>query len=428
MSDHTEPTIAPKDFLPLKRQHFEAFARRLFFRIVEGKAKAELGSLHLVEQWGNHRSERVIGHGALSAELVIRDRGAYAAFVFGGSRGMGRSYVNGLWDTSDMTALVRYLFRVTQPSRRRLDRWARRGGVLWALSSIRRPSKAKDRENIHAHYDLSNEFFTIMLDETMAYSCAIFHDETTSLHDAQVEKFDRLCRKLQLKPGEHVLEIGTGWGGFAIHAATRYGVHVTTTTISENQRHAAIARINDAGLSQLITVLGDHYEELTGEYDALVSVEMIEAVSWKKYDEFFVKCSSLLKSDGRMAIQAITISDQSFDRAKIQEDFIRDLIFPGGCLPSVTAMLDSVTKVTDLTPIDLDDFGLHYAMTLTRWRANFMSRYNEITELGFDDRFKRLWDMYLCYCEAAFLERHISDVQLVLHKPGRRPVLGFRPT
>jgi cyclopropane-fatty-acyl-phospholipid synthase len=426
MSKSADTTIAPKDFLPLKRQHFEALARRLFLRLVDKKSLTGIGTLRMVERWGNHHTERTIGRGELVADLTVRDRGAYAAFVFGGSRGMGRSYVNGLWDTSDMTALVRYLFRTTQKSRTRLDRLAKRGGFAWALMSNKKPSRARDRENIHAHYDLSNDFFAIMLDKTMAYSCAIFEDETTSLYDAQVEKFDRLCRKLQLGPEDHVLEIGTGWGGFAMHAATRYGARVTTTTISENQRHAAIRRINDAGLSHLINVLGDHYEDLSGSYDALVSIEMIEAVSWRKYDEFFAKCSSLLKPDGRMAIQAITIADRSFVRAKLHEDFIRDLIFPGGCLPSVTAIMDAVTNATDLMPIDLDDIGLHYAETLVRWRASVDEHSVEVTSLGFDERFKRLWDMYLCYCEAAFLERHISDVQLVLHKPDYRTPLGYR--
>ncbi len=224
---------------------------------------------------------------------------------------------------------------------------------------------------------------------------------------------------------DHVLEIGTGWGGFALHAAQHYGARVTTTTISENQRVAAVARVKEAGLEHLVTVLGEHYRDLEGTYDALVSVEMIEAVNWRHYNDFFRKCSSLLSETGRMAIQAITIADQSFDRAKLQKDFIRDLIFPGGCLPSVSAIMDSIANVTDLKMTDLDDIGLHYATTLRLWRQNVSDRYQQIRALGFDDRFKRLWDMYLQYCEAAFLERHISDVQLVFHKPGIGPSLGY---
>jgi cyclopropane-fatty-acyl-phospholipid synthase len=368
----------------------------------------------------------------------VREKAAYAALVYGGSRGMGRSYVNGQWDTTDMTSLVRFLFRATQPLRERQDRRTRRRRRPFGLAPLatrlgttallrRGSAKVTDRKNIHAHYDLSNEFFEIMLDETMAYSCAVFKDESTSLHDAQVEKFDRLCRKLQLGPNDHVLEIGTGWGGFALHAASRYGARVTTTTISRNQREAAIRRVADAGLGHLVTVLGDHYDELSGTYDALVSVEMIEAVNWRNYDQFFKKCSTLLSSRGRMALQAITIADQSFERAKAHKDFIRDLIFPGGCLPSITAIMNSIANATDLKLIDLDDIGLHYAKTLRLWGLNVQERFSEVRALGFDDRFKRLWEMYLKYCEAAFLERHISDVQLVFHKPDARPALGYRP-
>jgi cyclopropane-fatty-acyl-phospholipid synthase len=352
---------------------------------------------------------------------------------------MGRSYVNGQWETNDMTSLVRFLFRATQPRRTAQDRRTHRRRFLFALAPTRwqyvtkfllkaKDSKTADRKNIHAHYDLSNEFFEIMLDETMAYSCAIFEDETTSLHDAQVEKFDRICRKLQLGPDDHVLEIGTGWGGFALHAAGRYGARVTTTTISQNQRDAAVKRVHEANLSHLVTVLGEHYEDLGGSYDALVSVEMIEAVSWRNYDAFFKKCSSLLSNRGRMALQAITMSDQSFERAKLQKDFIRDLIFPGGCLPSVGAIMQSIANATDMMLIDLDDIGLHYAKTLRLWCESVDERYHEIKELGFDDRFKRLWEMYLRYCEGAFLERHISDVQMVFHKPERRTTLSYRPT
>jgi len=393
------------------------------------------GTLQLTETWGSHHAQRTIGNGELRAEMTIHDRDAYAAIVFGGSRGMGRSYVNGLWDTEDMSAVVRYLFRVSEPVRQRQDRRARNrrrlvggapGWLRLLLDRQRAPSRSSDRKNIHAHYDLSNEFFELMLDETLAYSCAIFKDDATSLHDAQVEKFDRICRKLGLGSNDHVIEIGTGWGGFALHAAQHYGAKVTTTTISENQRHAAEQRVKEAGLGHLVTVLGEHYRDLQGTYDALVSIEMIEAVNWRHYDEFFNKCSSLLSAEGRMALQAITIADQSFERAKVRKDFIRDLIFPGGCLPSITAIMTSITAATDLRLVDVDDIGLHYAATLRLWARNVGERFEQIRSLGFDDRFKRLWDMYLHYCEGAFLERHISDVQLLFHKPGATVRRGYR--
>jgi len=432
MSQVPEGTIAPADFLPARRQRFSRLARWVFLRLVSARKAQGAGTLHLRETWGFRASERTIGTGDLVAQMTVHNREAYAAIVFGGSRGMGRSYVNGLWDTADMSAIVRYLFRVSQPGRQRQDRRVRRRQRLLGVAPVwvralagawrREQSHAHDRQNIHAHYDLSNEFFELMLDETLAYSCAIFQDEATTLHEAQVEKFDRICRKLGLGPDDHVLEIGTGWGGFALHAAQHYGAKVTTTTISENQRHAAEQRVKEAGLGHLVTVLGEHYSDLKGKFDALVSVEMIEAVNWRHYEEFFKKCSTLLSETGRMALQAITIADQSFERAKLRKDFIRDLIFPGGCLPSIAAITSSIAGVTDLRLVDLDDIGLHYATTLRHWARNVDERFEEIRSLGFDDRFKRLWDMYLHYCEGAFLERHISDVQFIFHKP--RAVFG----
>lgn len=411
------PTIAPQDFLSQRRPRFVGLARRIFLAIVAAQRRGDIGTLRLTDASGAHPTVRVIGRGPLAADLTINDRAAYAAFVYGGSRGLGRGYVNGLWDTTDLTSLMRYLLRATHPSRRRLDALVRRWGFVLGVVRRRGPSQGEDRDNIHAHYNLSNEFFELMLDPSMAYSCAIFAEPTTSLADAQFEKFDRICRQLRLTASDHVVEIGTGWGGFAIHAARHYGARVTTTTISENQRAAAVARVQAAGMSHLVSVLGEHYEELTGTYDALVSVEMIEAVNWRLYDRYFAKCSSLLNEHGRMMIQAITIGDQSFDRAKYQEDFIRDLIFPGGGLPSVAAMLASTARVTDLRAVDLYDMGLHYATTLDHWRSAVHDQENAVRALGFDDRFGRLWDLYLGYCESAFLERHISDVQLMWHKP-----------
>ena len=435
MSLGPEETIAPGDFLPPRRQRFSRLARWIFFRLVGAKKMRGAGTLQLREVWGTHDEEVTLGSGELNAQLTIHDRDAYAAIVFGGTRGMGRSYVNGLWDTDDMGSVVRFLFRVSQPVRLRQDAFTRRRlallgpgptrlRVFLARLIGRDQESQKDRKNIHAHYDLSNEFFELMLDETLAYSCAIFKDNATSLHDAQVEKFDRICRKLALSENDHVLEIGTGWAGFALHAASRYGARVTTTTISENQRHAAEQRVKDAGLDHLITVIGEHYRDLEGTFDALVSIEMIEAVSWRHYNEFFKKCSSLLTRQGRMALQAITISDQSFERAKLHDDFIRDLIFPGGCLPSIASIMSSVSSVTDLRIVNLEDIGLHYATTLRLWARNVEERFEQIRELGFDDRFKRLWSMYLGYCEGAFLERHISDVQLIFRKPDATLQIG----
>ena len=233
-------------------------------------------------------------------------------------------------------------------------------------------------------------------------------------------KYDRLATKLSLEPDDRVIEIGTGWGGFAIHLAEHYGCRVTTTTISEAQRSFAEKRVADHGLADRVTVLGADYRELRGTYDALVSVEMIEAVDWRRHDEFFATCARLLEDHGRMGLQAITIADASFERAKLHDDFVRAMVFPGGCLPSLTSMSQSLARTSDLRVVDLEDIGMHYAETLRRWRANLATYRHEMEQLGFDERFWRFWNLYLCYCEAAFLERHISDLQLVLARPEGR--------
>jgi cyclopropane-fatty-acyl-phospholipid synthase len=413
-------TIAPGSFLPIRHRRFANLARALMFAQLRRAKAVGAGTLVVHERFDGRTGELTFGEGLPTAEITVLEKGLYPALVFGGSKGLGRAYVNEWWSSENLTDLVRFLLRLTQPRRRRLDALGRRLrflSPLWRRTS----SKSRDRDNIHAHYDLSNEFFTLMLDETMAYSCAVFANGATTLYDAQVEKFDRICRKLALRPGEHVLEIGTGWGGFALHAARHYGVRVTTTTISNEQRDLARQRVSAAGLDDRVEVLDQHYRDLRGTYDALVSIEMIEAVDWRDYPSFFSSLERLVNDTGRVAIQAITINDQSFDRAKIQPDFIRDLIFPGGCLPSVTAVSAALRDYTSLRVVDLEDIGLDYARTLSMWRDRVADQHTRVAELGFDDRFVRLWNLYLGYCEAAFLERHISDVQIVLHRASCAP-------
>jgi cyclopropane-fatty-acyl-phospholipid synthase len=265
-----------------------------------------------------------------------------------------------------------------------------------------------------------------MLDETMTYSSAIFDRPGLSLADAQRSKFDRLCTKLGLGTDDHVIEIGTGWGGFAVHAATSYGCRVTTTTISSAQFRYASKRVADAGLSDRVTVLDRDYRDLTGTFDKLVSIEMIEAVDWRRYDTFFGTCASLLRHDGLMALQAITVDDRSYDRAKNTTDFVLEFIFPGGCLPSVEAICRSLRRSTPLTVVDLEDIGRHYVETLHRWYQNTCRHRDEISSLGLDTRFQRLWDLYLCYCAGAFSERHISDVQMVMAMPDWSAPMALR--
>ena len=253
----------------------------------------------------------------------------------------------------------------------------------------------------------------------MTYSCAVFDDPSTSLADAQRTKLDRICRLLDLRSHDHVLEIGTGWGGFAIHAASNYGCRVTTTTISSAQYELARDRVAAAGLTHLVTIRSDDYRDLEGRYTKLASIEMIEAVDWRDHDEFFATCSRLLEPDGLMAMQAIVIDDIAFDRAKHNEDFIKRFVFPGGCLPSVEAIVRSASR-RELRLVELSDIGANYPETLRRWRSNVDAHHDEIDVLGLDLGFRRLWTLYLCYCEAAFLERRVSDIQVLLAKAAWR--------
>ena len=285
---------------------------------------------------------------------------------------------------------------------------------------MRRNTLQGSRKNIAAHYDLGNEMFALFLDDTMMYSCAIFEHPQMSLQQASIEKLERVCRKLELQPGDHLLEIGTGWGGLALHAARHYGCRVTTTTISHEQYRMALQRVEQAGLGDRITVLCEDYRNLSGEYDKLVSIEMIEAVGHAYFDTYFEQCSRLLKSDGLMLLQSITIADQRYAAAKRSVDFIQRYIFPGGCLPSVAVLSDSVARNTDMRMLHLEDIGPHYATTLKRWRQRFMARLDSVRALGYPEEFIRMWEYYLCYCEGGFRERAIGTVQVLLGKPLNR--------
>jgi cyclopropane-fatty-acyl-phospholipid synthase len=282
---------------------------------------------------------------------------------------------------------------------------------------LRKNTRKGSRENILAHYDLGNEFYALFLDDTMTYSCGIFESQDSSLKDASEAKYDRICRKLRLQPGVHILEIGTGWGGFAVHAAQNYGSRVTTTTISDEQHRFAQNRIKAAGLENQITLLKKDYRDLGGQFDRLVSIEMIEAVGHHYYETFFGKCSQLLKNEGLMALQAITIGDQIFDRHKRSVDFIKRYIFPGSCIPSITAIINAIAAATDLRLVHLEDITPHYARTLAEWRRRFFARIDTVKQQGYSETFIRMWEYYLCYCEGGFAERYIGDVQVVFAKP-----------
>jgi cyclopropane-fatty-acyl-phospholipid synthase len=352
----------------------------------------------------------------LAATIRVHDPGFWRGLV-GGSRRLADSYADGGWDTDDLVTLVRIGAREMP----RLDRWRRLGLPLRnALSRVPRNTRAGARRHIAAHYDLGNDLFRLFLDETMTYSCAVFEPPGASLREAQEEKLDRVCRKLQLAPGDHVLEIGTGWGSFALHAAGRYGCRVTTTTISREQHDVAAQRVRDAGLEDRVTVLLQDYRDLRGRYDKLVSIEMIEAVGWQYFDLFFRRCGELLDPRGLMLLQAIVIDDRAYEVEKASRSFIKEFIFPSGCLPSVEVISRCVSRATQLRMLDLEDITGHYPETLRRWRENFVRVAERAGELGYDRRFRRLWEMYLAWSEGGFRERRIGDVQALLAGPAYR--------
>jgi cyclopropane-fatty-acyl-phospholipid synthase len=349
----------------------------------------------------------------LSARISVRDPRFWRRAALGGSVAAGESYADGDWETDDLTSVVRVLAR-NQAALAGMERglaWLRRPADA-AFAALRRNTRAGSRRNIAEHYDLGNEFFALMLDPTLTYSCAVFDRPGATLEEASLRKLDLVCQRLELRPGDHLLEIGSGWGSMALHAASRYGCRVTTTTISRAQRELARERVARAGLEDRVTVLLSDYRDLSGRYDKVVSIEMIEAIGAEQYRAFFRKCSGLLAPGGLLALQAITIADQHFERARREVDFIKRHVFPGSCIPSTTALLSAATRSSDLRLRQLEEYGPHYARTLSAWRANLEARRAEVERLT-DERFRRLWRFYLCYCEGGFRERHVGVVQML---------------
>jgi cyclopropane-fatty-acyl-phospholipid synthase len=375
--------------------------------------RIRFGSLTVIED----RGRRVYGSGPPAATIVVRSPRMWR-MALTGSRGLAEAYARGLWDSPDLTALVRLAARnAAGLDRLRARIAAIRVPVQRVRAHLRRSTRRRSRRDIAAHYDLGNELFSRMLDSTMSYSCAVFDHRTTTLEDAQVTKLDLICEKLELERDDHLLEIGTGWGALAIHAAATRGCRVTTTTISREQYDHAVSAVRASGLEALVTVLLEDYRDLTGTYDKLVSIEMIEAVGWRQIGTFLAKCSELLAPDGSMLLQAITIDDRAYEIEKASRSFINTHIFPGGCLPSLEVIARSVARRTDMQIAGLEDLTPHYVETLRRWQANFAARADELAALGYDERFRRLWTLYLKYCEAGFAERRICDIQLTLAKP-----------
>ncbi len=355
---------------------------------------------------------------ALRARIEIVDARAWPLVLLGGSAGLGEAWSKGFWETTDLTASIQILARATSVADGpRSFIQAVVGPITDRFRRLRPQDKHRDRQNIGAHYDLGNAFFEQLLDPTMMYSSALFSSPDLTLEEGSIAKLDRLCRMIDIQPGDRVLEIGTGWGGFAIHAATRFGAHVTTTTISAEQFTYATNRVAAAGLEDQITVLNDDYRDLAGSWDRLVSIEMIEAVDWRDYDTFFSKCCGLLVPGGVLGLQAIVIEPDRFERAKNTRDFIKAHIFPGGCLPSIDAIERSLERVTDFIVDEDFGFGADYAETLRRWRVNLHADEAALASIGLDQQFIRLWDFYLCYCEAGFDEKMIDVVQMRFTRP-----------
>lgn len=388
--------------------------QRLVHRVL---GTLEQGSLRLRDHHVDYR----FGSGEPCVTVTVHDSAFYRRLVLGGSVGAGESYMEGQWDCDDLVGLIR-LLAANRGAMSALD-----GAATWASRLLdlaghlfRRNSRRGSRRNIEAHYDLSNDFFETFLDASMMYSSAVFEHEAMTLEEATTAKLDRLCRKLELSPADHLLEIGTGWGGLAVHAASRYGCRVTTATISPAQCRAAEERVRRAGVADRVTVLLRDYRDLTGQYDKLVSVEMVEAVGHQYLDGYFRTLGRLVRPGGLMALQAITIEDYRYRQALHSVDFIKKHIFPGSFIPSVSVLVNAAAASTDSVLVNLEDIGLDYARTLEAWRLRVEARRGEVLAQGFDEAFLRMWRFYLCYCEGGFRERAISDVQLLFARPGYR--------
>lgn len=398
-----------------RKQHI---ARDMLFKLL---GNLNQGCLRIHEQGELYLFGQPVDMSDLIADIYVQDARLYADIIFGGSIGAGEAYMDGYWTTPNLTNVMRLFARNLDA----LDAMDAKQSVigqylLKVFHWFNRNTKEGSRKNISAHYDLGNDFFSLFLDQTMMYSAAIYPTPDATLAEASIYKLQRVCEKLQLNANDHLLEIGTGWGGMAIYAAQHYGCRVTTTTISREQRDCALARVAEAGLADRVTVLFDDYRDLTGQFTKLVSIEMIEAVGHEHYDQYFSTCSRLLASNGLMLLQAITIADQRYEMARRSVDFIQRYIFPGGSLPSVTVISDWVTRKTDMNVVHVEDIGEHYAQTLKHWRDGFDAQLDAVRAQGFDERFIRMWEFYLCYCEGGFIERSIGTAQVLLAKPQYR--------
>jgi cyclopropane-fatty-acyl-phospholipid synthase len=381
----------------------------------------QFGYIHLTDgnesySYGDNSSEMKVEMEILSSEF-------YVFLGSGGLLGVAEAYTAGYWRADDILILIRLIIKNSKVMEKLDSGWAK---LIRPLNTYihrkRQNTLSGSKENILAHYDLSNDFYKLWLDETMTYSCGVFENAKSTLKEASIEKLDRICRKLDLKPNDDILEIGTGWGSFAIHAAKKYGCHITTTTISDAQYEYAKQRIIDEGLEGKIKLLNQDYRNLSGTFDKIISIEMIEAIGHEYVELFFEKISKLLKKNGLFALQGITFNDHKFVEYKNSVDFIKKYIFPGSCLISISQITNAIKNRTDLEVVNLEDISKHYSKTLYEWRKNFMNVLPEVKSLGFSNAFINMWEFYFIYCEAGFIERNIGDYQVIFAKSGVRDI------
>ena len=398
------------------------FLSSIFKKGVMNKFKhLQYGSIKIIEgdetlSFGDSESDDKV-------TVTIHSNEFYVFLGSGGINGVAEAYMAGYWTADNLVLLLQIVLKNKKILLSLDSGFAKlinpiNKFIHWSKQNTLKGSK----QNILAHYDLSNDFYKLWLDPTMTYSCGYFQDNSVSLEQASIEKIDRICRKLKLNKNDHILEIGTGWGSFSLHAAKQYGCTIDTVTISDAQYEYASKKIESSGLDSQISIFNKDYRKIEGKYDKIISIEMIEAVGYQFIPQYFSKISSLLKEDGLVAIQGITYNDQNFEQYKNSVDFIKKYIFPGSCLVSVAQISDVIKEYTDLAIVDMEDITKHYAETLNRWKVNFMKVIPEVKKMGFSEAFIKMWEFYFVFCEAGFLERNIGDVQLVFSKSGARDI------
>ena len=415
---HSNQNVSSKNLSFIQKPN-KTFTQRLAKAMVLKQfSKLTQGQLLVNENGNNYIFGSKNNDFPVSATINVLSNEMYSEIAAKGLNGAAEAFVKGLWSSDDLTRLIRIFVRNREAANQIEGGLAKLAtGLFYLQHSLKRNNHKGSLRNISAHYDLGNDLFETFLDNTKMYSCAIFENENSSLEQASINKIERICKKLELSSNDHVLEIGTGWGGFAIFAAKNFGCKITTTTISQKQYEYTLEKVKALGLQDKISVLKKDYRDLTGKYNKLVSIEMIEAVGHHYYHDFFRKCNQLLIPDGRMLLQSIIITDYLYEEAKQFSDFIKTYIFPGSCIPSISKLCESSAKATDMRLFHLEDITPHYAKTLNHWRSHFMNNVKKIRDLGFSEEFIRLWNFYFCYCEGGFIERQIGAVQMLFTKP-----------